>query len=143
MTVGGNATGGFVVDASVVLAVLLSETRRLEAESLLREATRAGIVVPAHWALEVGNILLTSERRGTLTSDQRVIAVAHLDAMRVRIDTETHPRAWRDTMELALRHRLTLYDAAYLELAVRMRVPLATFDSALARAAVAEGVAAA
>ncbi len=141
MTVGGNTSSGYVVDASVVLAVLLSEARRPEAEALLRKATLAGIMVPTHWPLEVGNILLTSERRGTLTSDERVTAITHLNAMRVRIDAETQARAWRDTMDLALRHRLTLYDAAYLELAVRLRVPLATFDAALARAAATEGVA--
>lgn len=61
--------------------------------------------------------------------------------MPATIDHEGATHAWATTMDLARRHRLTLYDATYLELAARRRLPLATFDAVLARAATAEGVA--
>ena len=59
----------------------------------------------------------------------------------IALDDETAPRLWTDTARLAEQHRLTAYDAAYLELAVRLRLPLATGDEALIAAAESEGVA--
>lgn len=129
----------FVLDASVTIAALLIEDRTAEARTILRTAL-AGVVVPALWHLEVGNILLRAERRGDIRADERIGHIADLSVLPVTIDHEGAANAWRATTGLALRHRLTLYDAAYLELSVRLRVPLATFDAALARAAEIEGV---
>jgi predicted nucleic acid-binding protein len=97
-------------------------------------------VVPAHWRLEVGNALLMAERRGRIRAG-RVDAVWRLlAALPIEVDAETNARAWEGAAELARRHGLTLYDAAYLELAARRRLPLATFDGALVRAAGVERV---
>ena len=130
-----------VVDASVVLAIVLEEDRRNEALGILRPVASTGFAVPAHWPLEVGNTLMLVERRGRISRVERDIAIAALEAMAVLIDQDIAGYAWRETLVLGQRHGLTLYDAAYLELALRLGVPLATFDRALARAAVAEGVA--
>lgn len=130
----------FVLDASVTIAALLPEERTQEARVVLRTALN-GVLVPVLWHLEVGNILLRAERRGVIRADERVGHIADLSALPVTVDHEGTGYAWHATTVLALRHRLTLYDAAYLELAVRQRVPLATFDRALERAARAEGVA--
>jgi len=129
----------FVLDASVTIAALLIEERTPEVRTILRSALN-GVAVPALWHLEVGNILLRAERRGAIRADERVGYMADLSAIPLTVDHEGTVRAWRATTALAQRHQLTLYDAAYLELAVRLRLRLATFDAALARAALAEGV---
>lgn len=129
----------FVLDASVTIAALLIEDRTPEARSIIRAALN-GVAVPALWHLEVGNILLRAERRGLIRADERAGHIGDLMALPLTVDHDGSFHAWRATTDLALRHQLTLYDAAYLELAVRLRVPLATFDAALARAARSEGI---
>lgn len=134
------AAASLVVDASVVLAVVLNEDRRDAALEILRPVASVGFVVPAHWPLEVGNTLMLVERRGRISRPERDAAITTLEALAVLIDQDTARHAWRETLIFGRRHGLTLYDAAYLELAVRLSVPLATFDGALARAARSEGV---
>lgn len=130
-----------VLDASVVLAVALQEANRDLAIPMLARAADDGAVVPAIWHLEVGNTLLLAERRHTISPADRAAALQDLFRLPVDVDADTASRAWRDTFGLAEQHRLTLYDAAYLELSIRRSLPLATFDAALRRAAVAIGVA--
>jgi predicted nucleic acid-binding protein len=129
-----------VLDASVVLAVALQETNRHLAVPIMALAADDSAAVPAIWHLEVGNILLLAERRGTISAADRMAALRDLFRLPVDVDHDTASRAWRDTLTLAERHRLTLYDAAYLELSVRRSLPLATFDAALRRAAAAANV---
>jgi predicted nucleic acid-binding protein len=129
-----------VLDASIVLAVPLQETNRGAAASVLARVVDDGAAVPGIWHLEIGNILLLAERRRTIAAADRVAALRDLLQLPVEVDQETASRAWHDTMTLAERHRLTLYDAAYLELSLRRALPLATFDAALRRAAAAAGV---
>jgi predicted nucleic acid-binding protein len=101
----------------------------------------AGAMVPAHWPLEVANALLIAERRGRITADFRNTALRDLATLRIILDTETSARAWHETLRLAEAYRLTAYDAAYLELAERRRLPLATFDVELRLAAQALNIA--
>jgi predicted nucleic acid-binding protein len=129
-----------VLDASVVLAVALQETNRKLAVPIMALAVEASAAVPAIWHLEVGNALLSAERRGTISAANREAALQDLFRLPVDVDQDTASRAWRDTFTLAERYRLTLYDAAYLELSLRRSLPLATFDAALRRAATAAGV---
>lgn len=129
-----------VLDASVVLAVALQETNRELAIPILAIVVDDGAVVPGIWHLEVGNILLLAERRGTISAADREAALQYLLQLPVTVDPDTVSRAWRDSLVLAERYRLTLYDAAYLELSARRSLPLATFDAALRRAAAAVGV---
>jgi predicted nucleic acid-binding protein len=129
-----------VLDASVVLAVVLQEANRHLAVPIMALAVEASAAVPAIWHLEVGNVLLWAERRGTISSANREAALQDLCRLPLDVDQDTATRAWRDTFTLAERHLLTLYDAAYLELSLRRSLPLATFDEALRRAANTAGV---
>jgi len=131
---------GLVLDASVAIAAVQREERTAEAEAIVRRYTPLGIVVPVLWHVEVGNILLLAERRQRLSAEGREAHLRDLAALPISVDYDGHGVAWGAAMALAQRHRLTLYDGLYLELAVRLRVPLATFDAALVRAAAAEGV---
>lgn len=99
-----------------------------------------GAVVPVIWRLEVANGLAMIRRRGRMTDQDAARALSDLSLMPIEPDAETWWRAWTETSSLADAHRLTVYDAAYLELAMRRRLPLATFDQELARAAAVRGV---
>ncbi len=131
----------FVLDASVTLAwALAGEVRAEEARALVLRVADEAAIVPALWRLEVGNGLLMGERRGRIRPEHVDAVWRQLGELPIEIDAETNARAWNGTAALARRHGLTLYDAAYLELAARRSLPLATFDSLLARAAMAEKV---
>jgi predicted nucleic acid-binding protein len=93
--------------------------------------------VPALWALEIGNILLGSERRRRITRARTTEFLEILGELDIRIDPDLPGRAFRDVLPLARERRLTTYHATYLELAMRLGLPLATKDTALARAATA------
>ncbi len=96
--------------------------------------------VPGLWKLEVANILELSVRRRRVTAAFRDQSLADLATLPIRLDPETNDRAWSDTLRLAERHCLTIYDATYLELALRRDLPLATLDRELRVAAKMERV---
>lgn len=98
------------------------------------------IVVPVHWRLEIANMLRSAVRRGRLSADQRDEALFRLAALPVTMDRAGWDFAWSATIELADRHDLTPYDAAYLEVARRRGATLATRDRALIKAAHAERI---
>ncbi|MBU8541749.1 type II toxin-antitoxin system VapC family toxin [Roseomonas tokyonensis] len=130
-----------MLDASVTLAwALAGEVRAEEARTLALRVAEEAAVVPALWRLEVGNGLLMAERRGRVRPERVDAVLRQLGELPIEIDAESNARAWNGTAALARRHSLTLYDAAYLELAARRSLPLATFDGQLARAAAAEKV---
>jgi predicted nucleic acid-binding protein len=96
--------------------------------------------VPALWHLELGNVLLGAKRRGRI--DQAGIEgfLSRLAVYDIAVDDQTMERAWQKTLDLALQHSLSTYDAAYLELALRRGLPLASLDRELIAAARACGV---
>ena len=97
-----------------------------------------GAVVPALFWFELRNMLLIAERKVRLSEAQTARSLSFIKELNIRIDREPVETL---TMSLARHHRLTVYDAAYLELAVRQVLPLATLDRDLNKAARAEGVA--
>lgn len=99
-------------------------------------------VAPALWPLEVANAVLMGERRQRSTEAQAAKWLGNLSSLPITVDDETAARAWSDVLRLARAHRLSAYDAAYLELALRRGLPLATLDDQLKAAAAAVGVAA-
>jgi len=125
-----------VIDSSVTLSWCFADERTELTLSLLYQVAEHGAVAPALWRLEVANGLQSAVRRGRIDAAYRDAAIADLRALAIDIDPETELRAWSETLELADRCRLTVYDAAYLELARRRRLPLASLDEAL-RAATA------
>ena len=130
----------FVLDCSVTMAWLFPD-EATEATERLRESlieTRA--FVPSLWPVEVGNVLLTATRRGRIRADEWPQIRAYLQALPIEIDPVSTSRTWGTSLELANAHRLSLYDAMYLELAVRLRMPLVTLDRALRSAGQTVGI---
>ncbi|MCL2021177.1 MAG: type II toxin-antitoxin system VapC family toxin [Betaproteobacteria bacterium] len=110
------------------------------ADALLVRLANDGAHAPSLWPLEVLNVLVTAQRRGRITPEARQDRLALLHALPITFDTETAEQTWTITNLLAERYGLTLYDAAYLELAQRLSLPLATLDTDLRTAANALGV---
>lgn len=129
-----------VLDSSVTLAWVYSPETTEEVAGVFARVLESGAWVPALWRLEVANVLEMGVRRGRSDSAFRDAALADLAILPITVDPETDRQAWGATAKLAARHRLTLYDAAYLELARRRCLPLATLDSELRLAATAEDV---
>ena len=126
----------FIVDASVGFAWVYQGQATPETDHLLNEvAAGAAVIVPALWFLEMSNVLLIAQRRHRLTATQRKAAMEKLTAMQFTVDEEGTRHAFGKTSELAEKHGLTIYDATYLELAVRRSLPLASRDEALKSAA--------
>ena len=103
------------------------------------EIRQAQAVVPSLWALEVANVIQRAEARGFLTEARSTEFIGLLQQMAIIADTETSRHALGDTLQLARRHKLSAYDAAYLELALREGLPLATLDADLRKATEASG----
>lgn len=131
---------GLVVDASVGAAWFLPDEATPDTEAVLQATATLDVWVPALWLLEIGNLLLSAQRRKRITAEKlRELATA-ASALRIHVDREPVTITTMD--EIAARHGLTAYDAAYLELALRRALPLATRDDALLRAMAKAGVAA-
>jgi predicted nucleic acid-binding protein len=129
-----------VLDSSVALAWIYGDETTDAIRAVFDEVAAAGAAVPALWRLEVGNSLTVAVRRGRIDADFRRAALADLALLDITTDQHTDVHAWGESLILADRHRLTLYDAAYLELAQRRALPLATLDGALCAAARTVGV---
>lgn len=130
----------FVLDSSVALAWYLPRQQTPRTDALMHRMADEGATTTALWPIEVANVLLIYERRGQLTAADRVSAISFYSSAPVAIDDQTQSRAWGTTYDLALANKLTIYDAGYLELALRSGLPLATLDGDLCRAATALGV---
>jgi predicted nucleic acid-binding protein len=130
-----------VLDASSVLAWCFEDEGGPEADALIERVAADGAAVPASWSLELANGLVMGERRGRIKPAESAAFVAMVEELPISADPSTGARALHETMSLAREHRLTAYDAAYLELAMRLGLPLATDDRGLRAAAVRVGVA--
>jgi predicted nucleic acid-binding protein len=97
-------------------------------------------IVPAHWPAEVANAVLMSVRRGRISSDKAARFFEDLRALPIRVDPHSSESTFGRVFALAVQHRVTIYDAAYLELAIRLGLPLVTLDDELRNAAMAAGV---
>lgn len=100
-----------------------------------------GAVVPPLFQIEVGNSLLVGARRQRIAAEYIHEALDLIRQLPLRIDNSSADYVWSSTIEIAAAYGLTLYDATYLELAIRLDLPLATLDTKLAHAASISGVA--
>ena len=125
----------FVLDCSIAISWLFDDEASAETNSLLEQLEDRRALVPNLWHLEISNALLQAERRGRITVSELTTYLDLIGRLPIDIDTETDSRAFREILTLARTETLTTYDAAYLELAIRRGVPLATRDKALVRAA--------
>jgi predicted nucleic acid-binding protein len=130
-----------VLDTSVTLAWIYPGERSHTIMSVFDRVTEAGAWVPSLWRLEVANSLEMGVRRGRIEPAFRDAALRDFELLPIQTDPETEKHAWRETLRLAQRHRLTVYDAAYLELAMRRGLPLASLDRELRVAGQLESVA--
>jgi predicted nucleic acid-binding protein len=131
----------WVLDCSVAAAWVFADEATPDHDRLLDDLTLgARAWVPSLWHLELGNVLLGALRRGRIDQAGVEGFLSQLQCYDIVVDGETVERAWQKTLDLAQQYRLSTYDAAYLELALRRGVPLATGDGALAKAARLSGV---
>ncbi len=131
----------YIVDASMAFAWVHPSQASVEADALLERITSgAAVIVPPLWFLEVANGLLAAQRRGLVTASERKRALQQMSALTVTVDDEGVRTAFGRTSALAEEHGLSVYDAAYLEVALRRALPLASRDRAILTAAGREGV---
>ena len=132
---------GLVIDSSIALSWILPDEDVADGDRVRRTVAEDGAIAAVHWSLEVANALLMAVRRGRIDRDFRKAALSDLADLRISLDGETSGQAWGETLRLADEHGLTIYDAAYLELAGRRALPLATLDRKLGPAAEEAGIA--
>ena len=129
-----------VLDASLTVASILPDETSEAAEAIMSRVVQAGAHVPSLWRLEVANVLGNAVRRGRCDMVFVDEALKDLETMSITLDTETDVQAWGATLALSRSENLTLYDAAYLELAIRLGGTLVSCDRQLVAAARRRGV---
>ncbi len=134
-------THAFVADASVAVAWVHPAQATTQTSAMLDAVADGAVVeVPALWRLEVANALVVLVRRRKLTDDERLSGLRWLNGLRTRVDHDAASLAFTRLSELAVDHKLSVYDASYLELARRRDLVLACKDGPLRDAAKQLGV---
>jgi predicted nucleic acid-binding protein len=128
----------FVLDASIAACWAFPDEQDPRADAALTRIRTEDAVVPSLWWFEVRNILVVNERRKRITESGTNSFLRELVRLRIRVDREPEEGV---VLRLARAHLLSVYDASYLELALREAIPVATLDGKLAAAAIAEGTA--
>ena len=133
-------TPSLVLDASVALAWCFGDEATAATQKVLDRLDAESAVAPCLLLLEIANVLALAERRNRISPSRVTEFVALIDTLAIEIDHETNARALRDVLSLARSAALSAYDASYLELAMRLGLPLASKDRALRQAATKLGV---
>jgi len=121
----------FVLDCSVTMSWLFEDEVTTQTEKILEHLESSQVVVPSIWPLEVANVLLIAKRKKRVTDLQVSGFIDALATMPIHVDDSTTSRAMHSIFTLASQENLTIYDAAYLELAIRENIPIATLDNDL------------
>ena len=129
-----------VLDCSIVLAWYLPDEEEANATAALHYVTQNGGMVPFLFKTEIASGFIMAMRRNRIDSSFSNQAFEEIPMLQLNFDVEGLKEVWGLTSELADQYRLTIYDAIYLELAKRKRLPLATLDRSLKRAAIEAGV---
>lgn len=130
----------FVLDASITLSWCFEDESTESSARILDHLERSTAFVPSIWNLEVGNILVNAGRKKRITKAKIAEFIELLEELNIQIDHETSARGFHEILALATEEKITTYDAAYLELAMRLGLPLATKDIQLQNAAKKIGV---
>jgi predicted nucleic acid-binding protein len=134
-------TAEFVLDSSLTMAWCFEDEASPETDEIQDWLTAdARAHVPTLWHLEIANVLWACERRKRITEADSVRFLAVLEALNIMTDHQTEQHAGQKTLGLARQHGVSVYDAAYLELAMRLGLPLASKDETLRKAAQAVGL---
>jgi len=128
-------SAAFVVDCSVAMAWLFHDEATPKTAALLNRLATETALVPGWWFIEITNVLAMTGRRGRITPTQSDAFIADLGKLGIERDDEAPDRAFTHLLALCRTHRLTSYDAVYLDLAVRRNLPLATLDGDLRKCA--------
>lgn len=110
------------------------------ADTVLDLLISSHAIVPVTWGLEVANVIARAEAKQLITEAKSETFLGLLDGLRIEVDDATFSKALLDTLQLSRRYKLSAYDASYLELAIRLSLPLATLDADLMKAAKKAGV---
>ena len=129
-----------VLDSSAALAWIYDDETTDPIRLVFNVVVEHGAFVPSLWRLEIANSLTGAVRRGRIDREFRRAALADLGDLDIIVDAQTDSRAWNATLEFGDRFRLSVYDAAYVELAQRRDLPLATLDRDMQRAAAELGL---
>jgi predicted nucleic acid-binding protein len=130
----------FVLDCSMAMSWYFKDEGNTYSSAVRRSLARAEALVPGVWPLEVANVLVLAERRHRSNQADATKWLQYLRSLPIRTDNDLAERAWSEILGLARSHALTTYDAAYLELALRLGLPLASLDATLTAAAKDAGV---
>ena len=133
----------FVLDNSVAMRWLLQSKKSVDqnySESVLRSLVETNALVPNLWHLEAANVLLAADRRHEINPGDVERFIDQLESLPIYVDAMTSQKAFNRTLALAKALRLSSYDAAYLELAIREGLPLASLDKNLRKATRNSGV---
>jgi len=130
----------WVFDASVGMTWCFDDEGSGHTQDLFDRLKVSPAVVPAVWLLEVANVLMLALRHGRITPAKRTQFLETIESLPIHVDVLDSPRAFGAVLPIAEAHKLTAYDAAYLEVAMRLGVPLATLDTDLRAAAKKAGV---
>jgi predicted nucleic acid-binding protein len=133
-------SAGLVVDCSVAASWCFRDEASAATDAILERVRNEGGLVPALWNWEIANVLAVAVRRGRMSVADATANLSDLALLPIALDANAPARAWRETFLLAQAHKLTVYDAAYLELAQRTGLELASKDAELVDAARAVGV---
>ena len=130
----------FVLDCSMTMAWVFPDEANSSTHALRESLLKDNAIVPVLWSIEVGNVLLVATRRGRITADDWARIRDALEALPIDIDPESGNRVLHTVLPVASEHKLSVYDAMYLELALRLGQPLATLDKKLIAAGNAAGI---
>ncbi len=130
----------FVLDTSITMAWCFADESTSATDQLLDSMVSTIAYVPSLWVLEVGNVLVGAERKGRISYSDITEFFTLLENINIRVDTENSIQNGQKIAALAKSYNLTTYDAAYLELSMRLGIPLATKDITLSKAATTVGV---
>jgi predicted nucleic acid-binding protein len=125
----------FVMDNSVVMSWCFEDEGNSYAEAVLESLETGKAFVPAIWPLEAGNVLLVAERKKRLRHASAVRFLALLSGLPISVEQEPPDRMLKEILSLAREHELSTYDASYLDLAMRLDLPISTLDTSLLKAA--------
>lgn len=130
----------FVLDCSMTMAWVFPDEASESTDALRESLLRDNAVVPVLWPIEVGNVLLVATRRGRIAEDDWPRIRVALEALPIDVDHQSCHRVLATVLPVASEYALSVYDAMYLELAIRLGQPLATLDRKLAAAGNAAGM---
>jgi predicted nucleic acid-binding protein len=133
-------SAAFIIDCSITMTWCFGDEATPASSAILDRLEREAVLVPAHWYLEVTNVLAMAEKRKRISAAKSQEFLALLTTLEIDVDEEPARHAFLKLLPLCRTHRLTSYDAAYLELAIRRQLPLASLDDELCASARMLGV---